>query len=133
MKKKVVLTFPPKTVTKPITYHLVKDYDLIINIIYAKIEEGETGVLVAEIRGKKDEFNRAVEFLNKQGIKVQFLAQDINLDQEKCVECGLCTGICPTSALYLDEDWHIRFDKEKCILCENCIQACPTRSIILSI
>jgi ferredoxin len=133
MKKKLVLTFPPRTVTKPITYHLVKDYNLVINIIYAKIEQGETGVLVAEIRGNKEGFNRAVEFLEKQGITVQFLAQDINLDQEKCVECGLCTGVCPTSALQFDSSWHIQFDKEKCILCENCIQACPTRAISLRI
>lgn len=133
MKKKIVLNFPPRTVTKPITYHLVKDFDLIINIIHAKIEQGETGVLVIEVKGKKEKFLKAVSFLEKHGIKVQLLAQDIDLDANKCVECGLCTGVCPTQALYFENDWHIGFDKDKCILCENCVQACPTRSISLKI
>lgn len=133
MKKKIVLNFPPRTVTKPITYHLVKDYDLVINILHAKIEQGETGTLVIEVKGKKENFEQAMEFLTKQGIKVQLLAQDINLDLEKCLECGLCTGVCPTQSLYLDSEWHIQFDKDKCILCENCIIACPTRAISLRI
>jgi len=32
-KKKVVLTFPYKLINEPITYHLIKDYDLEVNII----------------------------------------------------------------------------------------------------
>lgn len=133
MKKKLVLTFPPRTVNKPITYHLVKDYDLVINIIYAKIEQNEVGVLVIEVKGPKENFEAAVKFLEQQRIKVQLLAQDLDLDLEKCVECGLCVGICPTEALYLNGGYHIQFEKDKCILCENCIQACPTRAINLKI
>lgn len=131
MKKKLVLNFPPKIVTKPITYHLVKDYDLVTNILYAKIEQGETGVLVLEIKGPRENFEKGLEFLKEQGVEVQLLAEDILLDRETCVDCGLCTGVCPTNALYLKEDFTLGFDKEKCVLCENCIATCPTKAITL--
>ena len=36
-KIKVTLYFPANKVTKPITYHLVKDYDLKVNILNADI------------------------------------------------------------------------------------------------
>lgn len=133
LKKKIVLNFPPGAVTKPITYHLVKDFNLVINILYAKIQRGEKGVLVLEVRGRKESFQEALKFLERQNIQVQLLAQDIDLDVEKCVECGLCTGVCPTEALYLDSEWHICFDKDRCILCENCIETCPTRAVVLKI
>ena len=31
-KKKIVLTFPPELTESALTYHLVKDFDLAINI-----------------------------------------------------------------------------------------------------
>lgn len=133
MKKKIVLTFPSQTVTKPITYHLVKDYDLVINILRAKIEPEEVGTLVIEIKGSKENYEKALKFLESQKIEVQELAKDIDLNREKCVDCGLCTGICPTKALHLNSDYRIEFNKEKCILCEACVSACPTRAIILHI
>lgn len=131
MRKKLVLNFPPKIVTKPITYHLVKDYDLVVNILYAKIEQGETGVLVLEIKGPREKFEQGIGFLKEQGVGIQLLAEDILLDTERCVDCGLCTGVCPTDSLYLKQDYTLGFDKDRCVLCENCIATCPTKAISL--
>lgn len=132
MKRKFVLTFPPKIVTQPITYRLVKDFDLIVNILRAQIEEGETGHLVLELEGKKDQIEKGLSFLKEQGVLVQPIARDISLNEEECVVCGLCVGVCPTEALYL-KDWELVFDKEKCVLCENCVRACPVRVIKVTI
>jgi ferredoxin len=132
MKRKFVLTFPPKIVTQPITYRLVKDFDLIVNILRAQIEEGETGHLVLELEGKKDQIEKGLSFLKEQGVLVQPIARDISLNEEECVVCGLCVGVCPTEALYL-KDWELIFDKEKCVLCENCVRACPVRVIEVAI
>ncbi len=129
MKRKYVLTFPPKIVTQPITYHLVKDFDLVVNILRAQIEEGETGRLVLEVEGTKKQIEEGLAFLKSQGVIVQSIARDITLNEEECVVCGLCTGVCPTRALRLDKNWELVFDKEKCVLCENCVRACPVRVI----
>jgi ferredoxin len=132
MKRKFVLTFPPKIVTQPITYRLVKEFDLIVNILRAQIEEGETGHLVLELDGKKEQIEKGLSYLKKQGVLVQPIARDINLNEEECVVCGLCIGVCPTEALYF-KDWELIFDKEKCVLCENCVRACPVRVIEVTI
>lgn len=129
MRRKYVLTFRPKIVTQPITYRLAKDYDLVINILRAQVEEGETGRLVLELQGKKQEVQKGLDYLEEQGVVVQPIARDITLDERECVDCGLCIGVCPTDALILDKDWNLVFDKEKCILCENCVNPCPVRVI----
>ncbi len=132
MKKKFVLGFSPKNVTQPITYRLVKDFDLIINILRAQVEPGESGHLVLELEGPREKIEKGVAYLEKQGVEVKPLARDIDLDQEKCVDCGLCTSLCPVSALTLDSQYRLQFDKEKCILCEVCAKGCPTRAITVT-
>src|SRR3990170_945331 len=129
-RKKVVLTFPPDRVAQPITYHLVKDYDLITNILRAEIREEETGHMVLELTGKEDRIEQGLEYLRGLSVAVQEAAKDITLDQERCVDCGACTAVCPTDALSMNrETWKLDFDKESCILCELCVNACPVRVI----
>lgn len=129
-KKKVVLTFPADIVTKPITYHLVKDFDLIINILRAQVHEEETGKLVVDLEGEDANINAGIDFLKEQGVEVQEAAKDITLDRELCVDCGACTAVCRSRALVVDELTHeVKLDKEACILCELCLKACPVRAI----
>jgi len=129
-RKKVVLTFPPEIVAQPITYHLVKDYDLVINILRAEIYEEETGRMVLELDGDEGKIKDGLAYLESQGVQVQEAARDITLDEEKCIDCGACTAVCLTDALAIGpEDWKLKFDKEKCILCELCVNACPLQII----
>lgn len=129
-KKKVVLTFPPERVAQPITYHLVKDYDLITNILRAEIREEETGHMVLELDGASEKIKKGLDYLRSQSVQVQEAAKDIKLDQEGCVDCGACTAVCPTDALTINKDsWKLNFDKEACILCELCVNACPVQVI----
>ena len=36
-----------------------------------------------------------------------------------------CTAVCPTGAMYKDEDGTVQHDDEKCIGCKSCAIACP--------
>ena len=46
IKKRYVLNFPPDSGDKPFSYHLVKDYDIRINILKAEVypEKGKMGI-----------------------------------------------------------------------------------------
>ena len=50
---------------------------------------------------------------------------DLYLDQEKCIECGLCIKNCPVNAI--SDDFVI--DNEICTRCNSCIEVCPKDAI----
>ena len=131
MKKiKIVLHFPRQLIDKPIAYHLVKDYDLVFNILQAKITPNEEGLMVLELSGKDKDYAQGIKFLQDHGIKVQTLKKDIKRNEKRCTHCGACIAICPTAALYVDrESMEVKFDVKRCIACELCITACPPRAM----
>jgi len=129
ISKKIVLTFPQSLVGKPIVYHLIKDFDLVFNILRASITPKEEGLLVIEISGKEENYKKGMDFLKKQGVNVQPLKKDVKWIEKKCIQCGACITICPTQALNIDrKTMKISFDEEKCIACELCIKPCPARA-----
>ena len=133
-KKKVVLNFPQETITLPITYKLVKDYDLVINILRAQIREEETGTMVLELEGSRENIEKGLKFLKSQKVKVQEAGKDIELIEKLCIDCGACTAVCPTEALKIgDPEWKLEFNREDCILCELCVKSCPTQIISVSL
>lgn len=132
-RRRLDLTFPPRQATKPITYHLVKDYDLTPNILRAFIEPGQQGRMLLEVTGRRDAIESAVAFLGAEGITVAPAAADILLDEDACVVCGLCTAVCKPGALTLaTESAELVFDKDKCVYCEACVVCCPRRAITLT-
>ena len=64
-KKRVVLTYPHDLLDKPLTYHLIKDYDLVVNILKAKITPRAQGLLVLEIEGDKEKLEEGISYLKK--------------------------------------------------------------------
>lgn len=129
-RKKVVLAFPPETVKKPITYHLVKDYDLVINILRAEVREEEAGRMILDIEGDETNIEKGISFLKEQGIGIQEAAKDIYLDVDLCIDCGACTAVCRADALIIEEDSRkLEFNKDNCIFCELCVNACPLQII----
>ena len=132
--KRLVLTFPEKIVTKPITYRLVKDYDLAFNILRAEITADIEGKILIEITGSKEQLDEGIAYLQNEGISIQDASRDIILDKEKCVNCGICPSLCITGALKMDESsFELIFDKNKCILCGFCENSCPVNAIRLRI
>ncbi len=130
MKKRVTLTFPKKAVHMPVTYRLAKDFNVAANIIRAQVAPNQVGTLVLELSGDIDELEAAIEWLQLQNIGVSQVSREIVIDEEKCVDCGLCTGVCPTEALTLDpESFRLKFLRSRCVVCEQCIPTCPVTAI----
>lgn len=132
VSKRIVLTFPHKLVDQPIVYKLVKDFDLTFNILQAKITPKEEGLMVLELKGKKENYADGVKYLTSLGVKIQPLSQDVTRNDDKCTHCGACVTICPTGALYIDKStMKVIFDSDKCIACELCVKACPPRAMVV--
>jgi len=132
IKRKLVLHFPKKIVDEPIIYKLIKDYNLVFNILKAKIDAAEgVGLLVLELSGKDKDYARGIEYLEKLGVKLQPLEKDITRDEKKSTHCSACIVHCPTGALCIKDrkTMKVEFDKSKCILCEACIPICPVNAM----
>lgn len=134
VKKTFVLTFPQAVVQQPITYHLVKDYDWIVNILRARIDpdlgiEAE-GLLVFEVAAEQKAIDDGLAYLSRLGLNCDPLAQDVTWDENRCTHCTACTSLCPTNALYVTRpDMRVSFDKEKCIACETCLKVCSYKAV----
>lgn len=134
MTIKVLVHFPYEKVTTPITYNLVKDFDLMINILHADIQPNKTGKLIADISGEEDNLRKGLEYIKGQGLEYKLFTKTIIWQDDKCVHCGACTAVCPSGALKMDRnDWSLTFDKEKCLICEFCVKACPLNVMSVSI
>jgi MinD superfamily P-loop ATPase len=128
--KRFVLTFPPREVERPYMYRLVKEFDLMPNILRATINPQDVGHMVVELNGKAPDIERGLEFLGSQGVRVEPLGQEIRMNRDKCIQCGACTGFCPTGALHHERPgMEVVFDEEKCVACELCLKACLTRAM----
>ncbi len=114
----------------PVTYRLAKDFNVAASILRAQVAPNQIGKLVVELSGDIDELESAVEWMRSQGIQVSTANREISVAEDICVDCGLCTGVCPTEALHLDPDtFRLNFTRSRCIVCEQCIPACPVRAI----
>ena len=134
IKRKLVLHFPKKIVEEPITYKLIKEYNLVFNILKARVDPSEgVGLLVLELSGEDKDYAKAIDYLESIGVKLQPLEKDINRDEKKCTHCSACISHCPTDALYIKDrkTMKVEFDKEKCIACEACIPVCPVGAMSL--
>ena len=128
--KILILRFPRTEAQKPIVCYLVKDYDLIFNILNAAILPRKEGIMVLELSGTRKNFKEGVKFLKSQGVQVQNASQEVKRDMNKCTQCGACTAVCPTGALHIVRpEMAVEFDETKCSVCELCITACPTRAM----
>jgi Fe-S-cluster-containing dehydrogenase component len=138
IKKTFVLSFPGTLVQEPVTYHLIKDYNWIVNILRARVNPNqsseEEGMLVIEAQGTRKNINTGLDYLSRIGIHYEPLAQDVVWHEERCTHCTACTSLCPTGALFVTRAaMTVSFDKEKCIACEACLKVCPYKAVAISI
>ncbi len=132
MKNKLVCYFSTAQSEQPIIYHLIKNYDLIINILKANINAQKEGYLVMELEGTQDSYNEGIKFMEGLGVHMEPLSESIVWNEDICIQCGACTSFCPTAALDMDRDsMEVSFHNEKCVVCGMCLDCCPTRAIEL--
>ena len=129
-KKRIVLSFPPDTVEEPITYHLIKDYDLKVNILRASIDPGKQGRMVVELSGEEGQLSRGFSYMESLGVKMEPLDREIQHQEARCTSCTACVPICPTGALDVDrKSWLVSYDAEKCVVCYSCVDVCIYNAI----
>ena len=133
-KTRRVLLFPPNTVEEPITYHLIKDYDLKVNILRASIDPGKQGRMVVELSGKEKQLSLGFDYLKQLDVKIEPFAREIQRVEDRCVSCTACVPICPTGALCVDrENWLVSYAPEDCIVCCSCVDVCIYNAIEIHI
>lgn len=132
VSKKVVLHFPKRIVDEPILYHLIKDFDLVFNILKASISPEAEGLMVVELKGEPANFDKGIQYLLDQGVKIQSLSQDVSRNEERCTSCGACVTVCPVGAFESEKGTlRVIFKGDKCVACGACIKACPPRAMEL--
>ena len=132
--KKIVIRYTPDVVQQPVIYLLSQKHNLVFNILKARILPRREGVIVLELTGQKEDFDRGILFLKEMGLTVESLSKSVNQNIEKCVHCGACTGFCPTGALSFEKpSQKVLFDPEKCNGCELCVSACPVRAMEINL
>jgi L-aspartate semialdehyde sulfurtransferase ferredoxin len=130
VKKRVTLTFPRRAIQMPVTYRLAKDFNVAANIIRAQVAPNQVGKVVLELAGDIDQLDAALDWMQSQDITVSLANREILIDEDSCVHCGLCTGVCPTEALSLDpKTFLLNFARSRCIVCEQCVPTCPVEAI----
>jgi len=127
---KIVLRFPPELTDQPVTYRLIKEYDLMVNILRGRITPKEEGMLVLELTGPKKQLDQGMTFLAELGVETKRVSKDVKWLKDRCTHCTACTSLCPTDALTVDrETMLVDFDKTKCIACEMCVTVCPYKAM----
>lgn len=129
---KVVLSIPAGLVSQPLASEFVSDFGLIVNIMRARIEPNEAGVMALELTGEPAKIEAALDYARSLDVKVKPLTKDILWDKAVCVECTACLSVCPSGALHVRRtDFKMNFDGEKCIACGLCLKACPYGALSL--
>ena len=70
------LTFPPHLIQEPILYHLVKDFDIVINIRRADVK-ADLGWVILEMEASEDTLERGVAWLKTRGVQVDPIESDV--------------------------------------------------------
>jgi Fe-S-cluster-containing dehydrogenase component len=125
VKKKYLLVFPPQVVEQPVTYHLIHDYGLIINILKASVTPGKKGKLTIEVEGEEENLSKAMVYLANMSVDARPVIEGIKWHEERCVHCTACVPGCPGECFVVDrEKMLVSYISERCIGCRHCLSVC---------
>ena len=128
--RRLILRFPADLTGQPIVYRLAKDWGLEFNILKASINPEKEGLMLIEIKGEEPSIMEGIGYLSKKGVIIEPFGQKVLFKQERCIHCGLCVGLCPSSAFSMDPTtYHVSFQKELCLACGLCFKACPVKAM----
>jgi formate hydrogenlyase subunit 6/NADH:ubiquinone oxidoreductase subunit I len=132
VKRRLTLHFPSEAVHQPITYRLAVDFDIAAKILRAQIAPNQSGTMVVELSGDIDELDAAEDWLERQGLGLNRAPGEIRIDPDRCVDCGICSSVCPSGALqFRPASQRLHYESSRCLVCEQCIPSCPLEAITL--
>lgn len=77
MAKRIVqLFFPQRLIKKPVIYTMALKYKVVPNVRRAKVTES-VGEMVLELEGTREGLEKGVQYLTRQGIKVEPVVGDV--------------------------------------------------------
>jgi len=124
---RILLKFSDRLVYEPITSQVILETKAPINILSANITP-RGGEILAEVAA--EDVDKVAATFRKRGVTVS-VQRKIEVDREKCIDCGACYSLCPVDAIAIEKDRSVVFDVEKCVACGLCVDTCPTRGIHL--
>jgi NAD-dependent dihydropyrimidine dehydrogenase PreA subunit len=126
---RILLRFSEENVAEPITSQVILELGIPMRIVTATVNSlgGDILVEVPAVHVEK-----IVKAFRDKGVVVKF-PKLIEVDSDKCFDCGACYALCPVDAISYAEDNSIVFDEKTCIgsPCGLCVDACPARAITL--
>jgi NAD-dependent dihydropyrimidine dehydrogenase PreA subunit len=124
---RIYIRFNEDQIKEPIASQIIIEYKVPMAILSAHINS-KGGEILAEVPDDMEQ--KVVNAFRKRGVTVT-VPRLIEVDTEKCFNCGSCVALCPVEAISLGKDLAVVFDKEKCLgsTCSICVDACPARAI----
>jgi len=119
---KLLLSFPSYLHEEPHIAEVILETGAKINIDRANVD-AVRGELIIDV--PRDNVERVAALFREKGVEVRKLMKLIAWDEERCIHCGACISVCPTSVFKFDPSWTVYLEEEKCIRCEVCVKACP--------
>ena len=124
-QQSAILNFPKSLIGRPVLSHVIRSYDVEVNILRASITPEEDGRAFVIFNGDDPLIEEALDYLKTSGVNVILPTQKIIRDEEKCTDCTACVGQCMSKALTVDPGtYRISYHLENCIACKLCIPAC---------
>ena len=68
--KRLWLTYPKKTIQRPVIYELGHKFDIVTNIRQCSVTE-DVGIVSLELVGEREEIKKAIKWLESLKIKVE--------------------------------------------------------------
>jgi len=129
-QKFAILSFPKSMIEKPVISRVIRDCDVEVNILQAKITPEEDGRMFVIFKGVQGAVDQSLSYLRDNGVLVILPSQNLIWDESRCVSCSSCVGQCISNAFSVDPETHrVTYDSERCIACELCIPACFYKAI----
>jgi len=124
---RIYIRFNEEQINEPIASQIIIEYKVPMAILSAHINS-KGGEILAEVPDDMEQ--KVINAFRKRGVFVT-VPRLIEVDTEKCFNCGSCVALCPVEAISLGKDLAVEFDKEKCLgsTCSICVDACPARAI----
>jgi L-aspartate semialdehyde sulfurtransferase ferredoxin len=126
---RILLRFSEENVAEPITSQVILELGIPMRIVTATVNSlgGDILVEVPAVHVEK-----VIKAFRAKGVVVRF-PKLIEVDSDKCFDCGACFALCPVDAIAYDKEYSVVFDEKTCIgsPCGLCVDACPARAIKL--